>query len=107
AIVISMFRECSMAAPRDDPGGDGAHLVVAQSLTPARHDAVAAVTHGGGDAGEVAAIEPDVVGEIGCAERGIAACIDTMAGGAQCLEARFTGGNPVFRRLDPTEAQHI
>src|SRR6185312_1612081 len=89
-----------------DVGGQHKDLVVGQTLVPRRHGALAATTDGMLDVFQLAPMQPDMVGEVGRAQRGVALAFGAVAGRAGG-EQRLAGGGlgRVVRRAG--QAQHV
>src|SRR5574337_1085492 len=107
--AASLCRRGDAVRKRVDIGREHARIAFAEPVAPGRHVAVAAVANRLFDRRKAPAPEPDVVGEVGCAQRLVALAVGAMAGGARAEELLALGGaddrGGVARRQ--RQARHI
>src|SRR4029078_7294234 len=82
SVLVSALDPDFTLPTRIDPGRDCARAVLADALAPGRHDAIAAVAYRMGHACEIAAIQPHIVGQVGCADRLVATPVHAVTGHA-------------------------
>src|SRR5689334_9542541 len=78
----SLLARCRLGrtALREHPGLDETRAILADDRTPCRHLAAAPVANARLDVVESAAVQPDVVGQVRRADRGVALAIGAVAG---------------------------
>src|SRR5207245_2891274 len=78
-----------------NPGGDERGILLPHAIAKGRHHAVAAAPDGVGDVLQTPAIEPRAVRQVRRAERGVAARVAAMAGGAVLDEQHLPGAQRI------------
>src|SRR5262249_51842992 len=83
-LSISILSKPRLLAPAKRMHVDGELLdgLGVEPSTPSRHHAAASTSDGGGDSRLVAGVEPELIGQIGRADRLIAVALRTVAGRA-------------------------
>src|SRR5690606_31945238 len=77
-----------------DPGRQQADLLGGQVLLLGRHLVVAAIQDGLDNGRLGAAVQPDIIGQVGSAQRLVALAVDAVAGHAVGLEPALAGIDP-------------